>query len=69
MQADASNLKADVDRILQRLVVSADAAEQSVASLAYLDLGKTRMEEACSTLKVETPPFPPHTKPTNPCEF
>lgn len=53
-QADASNLKGEVDRILQKLTVSADAAEQSVASLAFLDLGKSRMEEACTTLKVSS---------------
>ena len=52
VQADASNLKVDVERTLQALAISADAAEQNVATLAALDQGKSNMEQACSTLKV-----------------
>ena len=52
---DASNLQKDVRKTLQSLTASADAAEQNVATLAALDLGKQRMETTCTTLKVTGP--------------
>ena len=42
----------DVDRVLRKLEVSSSAAEQSVSLLRQIDLAKSRMEEACSVLKV-----------------
>ena len=52
MQGDAGGLKMDVDRVLRKLEVSSSAAEQSVSLLRQIDLAKSRMEEACSVLKV-----------------
>ena len=51
-QGDAMGLKAEVDRILRRLDISAAAAERSVFLLRQIDTAKSRMEEACSLLKV-----------------
>ena len=52
VQGDAGGLKMDVDRVLRKLEVSSSAAEQSVSLLRQIDLAKSRMEEACSVLKV-----------------
>ena len=51
-QGDVANLKAEVERVLKQLEASASAAEQSVSLLVQVDRTKSRMEEACSTLKV-----------------
>ena len=52
LQGDVANLKAEVERVLKQLEASASAAEQSVSLLVQVDRTKSRMEEACSTLKV-----------------
>ena len=52
LQGDAASLKTEVDRILLKLESSASAAEASVSLLRQIDTAKTRMEEACSLLKV-----------------
>jgi hypothetical protein len=57
-QGDAGGLKVDVDRVLRKLEVSSSAAEQSVSLLRQIDLVKSRIEEACSVLKVSLTPLP-----------
>ena len=52
LQGDAASLKVEVDRILRKLETSAAAAEASVSLLRQIDVAKSRMEEACSLLKV-----------------
>ena len=53
MQGDAADLKADVVRGLGNVSAAAGAAVSNVSLLKELDLAKTRMEAACSTLKVD----------------
>ena len=45
-------LKGDMRRELGTVSAAANAASMSVAHLAELDLAKSRMEAACSTLQV-----------------
>lgn len=52
MQADATGLKGDIRRGLSTVGTAASAASINVAALAELDLAKSRMEAACSTLQV-----------------
>ena len=52
LQGDATGLKVEVDRILRKLETSAAAAESSVSLIRQIDIAKSRMEEACSLLKV-----------------
>ncbi len=52
VQADAMDLKGDIRRGLGSVAAAARAASVSVAHLAELDLAKSRMEAACSTLQV-----------------
>lgn len=48
-------LKGDIRRGLNSVSIAASAASMSVATLAELDLAKSRMEAACSTLQVCLP--------------
>lgn len=54
-------LKGDIRRGLGTVSAAASAASMNVAHLAELDLAKSRMEAACSTLQVcplnSLPPF------------
>lgn len=52
LKGDAMSLKVEVDRILRKLDFSAVAAEESVFLLRQISTAKSRMEEACSLLKV-----------------
>lgn len=52
MQGDVTGLKADVSRGLGMVSSAAAAAASNVALIAELERVKTRMEAACSTLKV-----------------
>ena len=45
-------LKGDIRRGLSSVSTAASTASMSVATLAELDLAKSRMEAACSTLQV-----------------
>ncbi len=54
MQGDITSLKADVGRGLGTVSAAAVAANANVALLVQLERVKTRMEAACSTLKVGT---------------
>lgn len=51
-QADATCLKGDIRMGLSLVSAAASAASINVATLAELDLAKSRMEAACSTLQV-----------------
>ena len=46
------SLRTDVAKVLRQLEHAAGTAERSVALLRQMDHVKTRMEAACSTLKV-----------------
>ena len=48
-------LKGDIRRGLVSVSTAASTASMSVATLAELDLAKSRMEAACSTLQVCIP--------------
>lgn len=48
-------LKGDIRRGLGSVSTAASTASMSVATLAELDLAKSRMEAACSTLQVSSP--------------
>ena len=59
-QADAMGLKGDIRRGLGTVSAAASSASINVAHLAELDLAKSRMEAACSTLQVcSLNPLPP----------
>ena len=51
-------LKGDIGRGLSSVATAASSASISVATLAELDLAKSRMEAACSTLQVCLPAHP-----------
>ena len=52
LQADATGLKGDIRTGLSTVSAAANTASINVATLAELDLAKSRMEAACSTLQV-----------------
>ncbi|CAL5221832.1 g4090 [Coccomyxa viridis] len=54
LKADAMGLKGDIRRGLVSVSTAASTASMSVATLAELDLAKSRMEAACSTLQQAT---------------